>query len=195
MKKKEKTMRRREKRLPFIETEEALAKFTEMRREVNNCVEREPEKFPELWEEIKQKALYDSVIAMDVLAYFYKTGIPKLLPENYERHVAWQFLSAARGNKLALDKIQFLITHAVDQIAEHEKFDDMVYLNDITEENINHVLGKALCKVLVGDFLKAFPIDLVKLKDEYVPYSQEAFINLRKMIDDAVPLTQKFLLS
>lgn len=188
-------MRQRFKRVPFTENAEALAKFTEIRKKLNNCIEREPEKFSELWEELKQDALYGSVIAMDILAYYYKTGIPKLLPENYERYLSWQFLAAARGNKLAIDKVQFLINHAIEKISEHEKFEDMVYYNDITEENYVYVLGKAVCKIMVGDLLKAFPIDLVKLPDEYVPYSQEAYINLRKMIDDAIPFTEQFLLS
>lgn len=188
-------MRKRERRLPYIEYKEAFEKFTEMRKEVNDCVEKTPEKFNDVFDELKFKALYGSPVAMDVLAYFYKTGIPKHLPENYNRYISWQFLAAGRGNKFAIDKLQFLISGACDQIAEHEEFAEMVYKNDITEDNVMHVLGKALCKILVGDFLKAFPIDLVKMDDMYEPYSQEAFINLRKMIEQAVPVTCEFLLS
>lgn len=188
-------MYKRERRLPYVEYKEALEKFTEMRKKINNCIENEPQKFEELWDDLKFKALYGSAVAMDVLAYYYKTGIPKLLPENYILYVAWQFLAAGRGNKLAIEKIQFLISHACDKIAEHERFDEMVFKNDITEENVMHVLGKALCKILVRDFLVVFPIDLVKLPDNYQPYTQEAYITLRGMIDDAVDKTAEFLLS
>lgn len=188
-------MRRRERRLPFVEYQDAFDQFTVMRKEVLDCVEKTPEKFFDVFDELKFKALYGNCVAMDVLAYFYKTGIPKHLPENYNRYIAWQFLAAGRGNKFAIDKLMFLIGAACDTISEHEEFGEMVYKNDITEENVMHVLGKALCKILVRDFLLAFPIDLVKLDDLYEPYSQEAFINLRKMIDAAIPPTCEFLLS
>lgn len=188
-------MLKRERRLPYTEYDVALAGFTEMRKKVNDCIEKNPENFAQLFEEIKEKALYGSVVAMDVLAYYYKTGIPKLLPENYNRYLAWEFLSAGRGNKLAIEKLQFLIGVACEQISDHEEFDEMIFKNDITDENVLHVLGKAVCKIMTRDFLKAFPIDLVKLPDEHQPYTQEAFINLRKMIDDSIPKTIEYLLS
>ena len=188
-------MPKRERRLPYLEYDEALAQFTELRREVNECIDKTPENFANLWEDIKEKALYGSVSAMDVLAYYYKTGVPKLLPENYQKYLAWEILSAGRGNKLAIEKLQFLIGYAIDAVSEHENFEDMIYKNDITEENVNHVLGKALCKILVRDFLKAYPIDMVKEPDDFQPYTQEAFINLRNMIDEAIPKTCEFLLS
>lgn len=188
-------MLKREKRLPFMEYQEAFDKFTELRRQVNNCVENQPEKFGELFENIKQQALYGSVVAMDILAYYYKTGIPNLLPENYNRYVAWEILAAGRGNKFAIDKLQFLISQACDDVSDHEEFDEMIYKNDIDEENVMHVLGKAICKILARDFLKAYPIDLVAKEDSYEPYKQESYINLRKMIDDSVPKTIEYLLS
>ena len=188
-------MRRREKFVPYMEYQEAFEKFTEMRKEVNDCVEKTPEKFNDVFDEIKFKALYGNVAAMDVLAYFYKTGIPKYLPENYNRYIAWQFLAAGKGNKFAIDKLQFLINGACEKISEHENFDDMVYYNDMDEENAVYVLGKALCKIITRDFMNVFPIDIAKMDDIYEPYSQEAFINLRKMIDEAVEPTCKYLLS
>ena len=188
-------MRQRERRLPYMEYQEAFDKFTELRKKVNDCVDNSPEKFDELWEDIKQQALYGSVVAMDILAYYYKTGITNLLPENYKRYLDWEFLSAGRGNKFAIDKLQFLIGSACEEISDNEEFGEMIYKNDITEENAVHVLGKAVCKILVRDFLKAYPVDLVQLEDDYQPYTQEAFVNLRKMIDDSVPGTIKFLLS
>ncbi len=188
-------MPKRERRLPYMEYDEALEQFTQIRKEVNDCIEKEPQRFASLWAELKERALYGSLPAMDALAYYYKTGIPKLLPENYQRYLAWEIVSAGRGNKLAIEKLQFLIGYAIDAVSDHEEFEDMMFKNDITEENAVHVIGKALCKVLVRDFLKAYPIDLVKLPDDFQPYTQEAFINLRKMIDDAVPKTCEFMLS
>ena len=188
-------MYKRERRLPYMEKDEALKKFTEMRKQVNNCVENNPDKFDDLFDDIKMKALYGNVVAMDILAYYYKTGIKNLLPENYGRYLSWQFLAAGRGNKISIEKIQFLIGTACEEIAYDENFDVIIYKNDITEDNVIYVLGKAICKILVGDFMKAFPIDLVKMEDDHQPYTQEAFINLRKMIDEAVPKTIEFLQS
>lgn len=188
-------MLKRERRLPFVPYQEALDQFTQMRREVNDCVENRPQEFADLFAGIKEKALYGSPVAMDVLAYFYKSGIPKHLPENYNRYLAWEIVAGARGNELAIDKLQFLIGYACDAISDHAQFDDIIWKNDITEENAVHVLGKAVCKILVKDFLKAYPIDLVKEEDVFEPYNQEAYVAIRNMIDEAIPKTIAFLLS
>lgn len=188
-------MLKRQRRVPFVEYKQALEEFTALRRKINDCIDNHPEKFQENFEELKWQALYGNVVAMDVLAYYYKSGVPKHLPENYNRYMEWEIVAASRGNELAIDKLQFLIGFAYDKISEHAEFDEMVFKNDITEENVEHVLGKALCKIINRDFLKAFPIDLAKKEDTFEPYSQEAFVNLRKVIEDAIPKTIEFLLS
>ena len=183
------------RRKPWTEYKEALDGFTALRRTMNKHSEENPSEFLVQFEQLKQKALYGDTIAMDVLAYYYKTGIKNVLPENYTRYISWEFLSAARGNELAIEKLQFLIGTACQQIADCDDYADIEYKNDINEYNILYVLGKNLCKILVKDYLKAFPIDLVAMEDNFRPFTQELFIKLREYIDEAVPKTIAFMKS
>lgn len=188
-------MAERIKRKPFTNYETAFDGFTEERRVLNRLAENDPKEFLAKFEEVKQKALYGDCIAMDVLAYYYKTGIRGVLRENYMRYVKWEFIAAARGNTFAIEKLQFMIGRACDAISECSDYNLIAYKNDIDEYNALYVLGKNLCKIIVRDFLKAFPVDLVALADNFAPYSNEDFINLRKMIDDAIPKTIDFMKS
>lgn len=188
-------MGERIRRKPFTTYEEAIDKFTQIRKVMNNLAEENPKAFLAKFEEMKELAKKEDVIAMDVLAYYYKTGVGRILPENYMRYITWEFVSAARGNELAIEKMQFLIGHACGSIIEHEEFDLIAYKNDIDDYNALYVLGKALCKIIVRDYLEAYPVDLVELDDEYAPYKKEDFINVRKMIDESIPKTVEYLLS
>ena len=155
--------------------------FTALRKELNGYLENNPQRFLERFEALKDDALNKSdVVAMDVLAYYYKSGAGKVLPENYMRYISWEFVAAARGNELAIEKLQFLIGYACDNIIDCDSYNVIEYKNDINQFNILYVLGKNLCKIVVRDFLLAFPIDLVKLPDEYKPYKKEDSIVLRK---------------
>jgi hypothetical protein len=182
-------------RRPFVPYDEALEKFTEERKQLNEYISHSPQKFIERFEEIKQEALNGDVVAMDILAYYYKSGVPGLLPENYMRYIQWELIASARGNELAIEKVQFLIGYACDEIMKSEDYDKIAYKNDINDYNLLYVLGKAVSKILVRDFLKAFPIDLVALEDNFAPFKQEYFVTLRRYIDEAVPKTIEFLKS
>ncbi|MBO5394646.1 MAG: hypothetical protein J6A28_01925 [Clostridia bacterium] len=187
-------MAERIKRKAFTYYSDAFDGFTELRKELNGYLESDPEEFLIKFEELKQKAFYSDVIAMDVLAYYYKSGAGDVLPENYMRYINWEFLAAARGNTFAIEKLQFLIGQACDQIIDSEHYSTIEYKNDIDDYNMLYVLGKNLCKIIVKE-LKAFPIDLIELEDDYKPYTKEDFINLRKIIDAAVPKTIDFMKS
>lgn len=183
------------KRPEFVDYQEALDTFTEWRKELNTCIDEQPESFKEMFSAVKYMAASENTIAMDVLAYYYKTGVPKLLPENYMRYIEWELIAAARGNELAIEKVQFLIGYGCDEIIESEDFEIIKYKNDIDDYNVLYVTGKALSKIIVRDYLKAFPIDLYNAEDDFKPYKQEDFINLRKIIDQAVPKTIEYLKS
>ncbi|MBQ8444185.1 MAG: hypothetical protein IJX25_02405 [Clostridia bacterium] len=190
-------MAERIRRKPFYDYQECFDRFTELRKELNGYLDDEqPKLFLERFEQLKQDALNKSdVVAMDILAYYYKTGAGKVLPENYMRYICWEFVSAARGNEFAIEKLQFLIGYACDNIMDCDDYETIAYKNDIDDYNILYVLGKNICKIMVRDFLEAFPVDLVKLPDDYKPYTKEDFINLRKYIDQAIPKTIDFLKS
>lgn len=188
-------MERIVKRPEFVDYQEALSTFTEWRKELNNCIDEQPQSFKDMFDAVKYMAACENTVAMDILAYYYKTGVPDLLPENYMRYIQWELIAAARGNELAIEKIQFLIGYGCDEIIESADFETIKYKNDIDDYNMLYVIGKALAKIIVRDFLKAFPVDLYNEPDDFKPYKQEDFINLRKIIDQAIPLTIQYLKS
>lgn len=180
----------------YTDYQEALDNFSNIRKEMNDYIANDDvEKIKIMFDGLKYYAANEESVAMDVLAYYYKSGIKGVVPENYLRYIEWEILSASRGNELAIEKLQFLIGYACDTIMEDNEFDLIEYKNDIDDSNVLYVLGKNLCKILAREFLKAFPVDLVQLPDEASPYTQEAFVNLRKMIDEAIPKTIAFLKS
>ncbi len=182
------------KRLPFIYYEEALNGFTETRKTMNEIIQKKPETFNDEFNYVKYLAASEDPIAMDLLAYYYKTGISGLLKENYVKYINWELLSAARGNEFAIEKLQFLIGFAIDNIMSSGDYNTIVYKNDIDDYNSLYVLGKALCKTIVKR-INCFPVDLMESKDEYLPYKKEYDINLRKNIEDAIPDTINYLKS
>ncbi len=181
------------RRRAFIPYKEALDSFMAYRKEFNEFSLKDKNAFLKKFEELKQKAVNEDAVAMDVLAYYYKTGVPGVLPENYMRYITWEFVAGARGNELAIEKLQFLISIACDKIASCDDYKDIEYKNDIDEYNALYVVGKNLCKILVKDFLKAFPVSLVELDDDYEPYEQKYFVTLKRYIDEAVPKTIEFM--
>ena len=187
-------MERIYKRPAFYNYREALAEFTKIRKQLNEYIENEPAKFSEMFNELKEKAAKEDVVAMDVLAYYYKTGVPNILPENYDKYLKWEIVASARGNELAIEKLQFLLGYAYTTIMNCEDYDTIVYKNDIDDYNTIYVIGKAICKMLAR-VLKIYPVDLAKEEDIKKPYSQEAFIVFRKNVDDIIPKTIEFMKS
>lgn len=177
-------------RAPFIEYNRAMDGFTKIRKEMNDLVDNgDLKSAASLFNTLKLYAAGEESIAMDLLAYYYKNGLSGVVKENYMRYMQWEFIAAARGNELAIEKLQFLIGYACDAIMENEFYDLIEYKNDINEYNALYVIGKNLCKVIVRDFMKVFPVDLVKEEDVEKKYTKEDFIALRKMIDEAIPKT------
>ena len=58
--------------------------------------------------------------------------------------------------------------------------------NDIDETNALYVLGKNICKIVVRK-LKLYPVDLIEATDDEEIYTQEDFVNFRKLIDETLP--------
>ena len=173
----------------YINYQDALDSFTKIRKEMNGYIESEDyEKASELFKLLKVYAANEETVAMDVLAYYYKTGIKNVVPENYTKYIQWEIVAAARGNEFAIEKIQFLIGYACDLIMDNENYEVIEYKNDIDEYNALYVIGKNLAKVIARN-MKLFPVDLTQEEDIKKPYTQEDFVNLRKIIDDAIPKT------
>ena len=188
----------RVKRRPFVPYKEAFEDFTTLRKEINKLSDEDEQAFFELWQEIKVAAAQENTVAMDILAYYYKSGIKndehQLVPENYQRYINWELVSAARGNMFAIEKLQFLIGYACDKIAENENFPTIAYKNDIEDSNLLYVLGKAIAKIYVREY-KIFPVDLFELEDDESPFKNEYYVNFRHNIDQIIPKVIDFLKS
>lgn len=187
-------MERIYKRPAYLDYEEALKGFTDLRRTLNDYIENNPDKFLEKFAETKKKAGEGDLVAMDILAYYYKTGVPDLLPENYEKYLKWELVAAARGNELAIEKLQFLLGYAYSEIMECDDYETIEYKNDIDDYNVIYVIGKNICKMLVRE-MSVFPTDMAAEKDVYKPYTQEQFVLFRKTIDNVIPKTIDFMKS
>ena len=174
------------KRPPYIEYEDALEGFTKARKYLNDKISNSPSDFHWAFNDYKIDAKKGDHIAMDVLAYYYKTGVPNLLPENYQRFLAWELLAGARGNQLAIEKLQFLFNFAFDQIMSADNYGDIVYKNDIDEYNVIYVLGKAICKVLVQQ-IGIYPLELSQENDDYKPFNQDIYNSFRRDIEQYMP--------
>ena len=179
---------------PYVPYDEAFSEFTNLRREFNAYAEKSGQKFLTEFEKLKVAGARENTVAMDLLAYYYKSGVGNFLDENYSRYIHWEMLSASRGNQLAIEKLQFLIGYACDIIMDHEKFNLIMYKNDIDENNVLYVLGKAIAKIYVREY-KIYPIDLYALKDESKPFKKEYFSSFRHQIDQIIPKTVEYLLS
>lgn len=187
-------MERIRKRPAFYDYQEALSEFTKTRKELNEYIENDPDKFKTKFKELKENAKREDVVAMDILAYYYKSGVPKLLPENYDYYLKWEIVAAARGNELAIEKLQFLLGYAITAIMECDDYETIAYKNDIEDFNAVYVIGKAICKMMARE-LRIYPVDLVELEDVAKPYTQEVFIVFRKNVDDIIPKTIEFMKS
>lgn len=182
------------KRPAYLDYEEALKGFTDLRKTLNEYIENEPKMFAGKFAETKKKAGEGDLVAMDILAYYYKTGVPDLLPENYEKYLKWEIVAAARGNELAIEKLQFLLGYAYTEIMESEDYETIEYKNGIDDYNVIYVIGKNICKMLVRE-MSIFPTDMAVEEDEYKPYTQEQFVHFRETIDKVIPKTIDFMKS
>lgn len=187
-------MEERPRRRAFVPYEDAFDEFTRIRKELNNLAEEDQEGFKELFKDVKVSAARENTVAMDILAYYYKTGVEGLVPENYQRYIQWEMVAAARGNEFAIEKLQFLIGYACDAIIESEDYNIIAYKNDITDANLLYVLSKAIAKIYVREY-KIYPVDLFELEDELVKYRQEFSVNLRSNVDNIIPKVIAFLKS
>lgn len=180
----------------YVDYSTALEQFAKLRKEMNDYIANEDmQSAKKLFDGLKYYAAGNESVAMDLLAYYYKSGVKGLVAENYKRYIQWEVLAASRGNELAIEKLQFLIGYACDAILDDSEYDLIEYKNDIDDDNALYVIGKNLCKVIARDFMKVYPVELAQEQDEPAPYTKEDFIIIRQMIDEAIPVTLKTMKS
>lgn len=165
-----------------IEYQEAFDRFVVERKKVNSAIEKGS--VAEAFSELIDKSVHNDAVAMDVLAYYYKSGITNFLPENYKKYLYYELLACAKGNNFAIDKMQFLFTNTYDRILDDDDLEVIAYLNDLTEENYAFVLGKEIAKFMVKKY-QINAEDLAQEPNEAVPFKNEFLIEFRKDLDDS----------
>lgn len=166
----------------YIEYQEAFDHFVEERKEINKALENGT--IGQAFQNLLSKAAKNDAVAMDVLAYYYKSGITNFLKEDYKKYLYWQLLACAKGNCFAIDKMQFLFNASYDAIVEDERFDEIAYKNDLTDENYMSVIGKAIAKVMVKKY-QINAEDLANSQNESHPFQNEYLAEFRKDLDSS----------
>lgn len=164
----------------FVEYQEAFDRFVEGRKEINKALENGT--IDSAFQNLLDGAAKNDAVAMDILAYYYKTGIINFLKEDYKKYLYWELLACSKGNCFAIEKMQFLFNNSYDAIVDHEEFDNITYKNDITEENYLYILGKAIAKVLVKKY-QINAEDLANDKNESRPFQNEYLNEFRKDLE------------
>lgn len=168
-----------------IEYQEAFDRFVEERKIINNSLEKG--NVQQAFENLKSKAMQNDAVAMDVIAYYYKSGITNFLKEDYKKYLYWELLACSKGNNFAIDKMQFLFNNAYDTILDDEDFDRIAYLNDLKEDTFLYFLGKEIAKTMVKKY-KINAENLLETKDEYNPFKNELLIEFKKDLDSEIPI-------
>ena len=171
----------------LISRKEAYAQFLEWRKKINKAADNRADFF-ELFDEAVKKAGDGDAIMQDIVAYYYKSGVERLLDENYKKYMEFEILSGANGNEFAIEKLQFFFGNAYDQIVNHPDFPKIKYYNGIDEYNYILIIGQRLCKELV-EKLGISAETLAKTTDTFAPYKPEYFRDYRKAVDQVIPLT------
>lgn len=175
----------------FYDRKRGMEEFKILRGKLNNCLSNpREESFANVFSKIKTEAGKGDVVAQDVVAYFYRDGAPGYLRENYLNYMYWEILSASNGNKFAIDKLQFFMGYAYDQIVDDNDFGLMKYRCKIDEFNYIYIIGQRICEQLVKD-LEIDGKALSEQRDVYLPYRPEHFRDLRRAIDKALPVVME----
>ena len=167
-----------------IEYQEAFDKFVAYRKDINKALEEGNIK--KVFDDLTEKANDNDAVAMDVLAYYYKSGITNFIKEDYKKYYYWELLACSKGNNFAIEKLQFIFNNTYEDIYEDENFDDIVYKNDLTEDNVIYFIGKQIAKVMVRKY-KLYSELLVNSPNEFNPFKNEYLIEFKKDLHDALP--------
>lgn len=164
-----------------------------MRKEILDNVDSAD--FTDLFTELCTKALAGDCIAQDCVAYFFNKGIPGRLHPNFDYYMRWQFLAGANGNEFALEKMEFFLNYALEQITDEEEIlKRALKLRNITKDNAILVISNLLCEGIV-DKLNIKPKDLITMGKGPVLYSPERNRVYLDALNSSIIDVAKFLIS
>ncbi len=181
----------------FITKQDAFAGFKKLRTVLNDCIEHPQEyrkSFIDMLTEVGTLAMDGNAIAQDVMSYYYKDGVDGAVPENYDLYMQWAILAAANGNEFTIEKLQFFLGYAFEEIVASEKLPLILSRNGITEKNYVYVLGNLLCEGIV-DELEITAKKLVEAGNTTSKFTPEKLRSYRRALDNALPKVLNFLLA
>lgn len=180
----------------FVTKADAFQGFTQLRSIMNDCIEN-PENyaksFLDMFAEVGSLAMEGNAIAQDVMSYYYKDGVKGFVPQNYDLYMQWAILAAANGNEFTIEKLQFFLNYAFEEIADNDKLQQILDKNDIDEKNYVFVLGNLLCEGIV-DELEITAKKLVETQNKESLYTPEKLRSYRRALDKALPKVLDYLL-
>ena len=177
----------------FIYKEDAYAGFVELRKVLNQMLETRRDRFEESWADVGALAMAGNPIAQDIMSYYYKNGVNGFLPENYDLYMKWEILAAANGNEFAIEKLQFFLNYAFQELITQDNYQKIMSKNGITEENHLYVIGNLLCEGLV-DQMQITAKGLVEAKNEIIVYTPERLRTYKRELEKALPRILEYLL-
>lgn len=181
----------------FVRRKDAFNSFKELRKILNGSIanpEDWKKSFADMFAEVGGLAMENNCIAQDVMSYYYKDGVEGVLAENYDQYMQWEILAGANGNEFAIEKLQFFLNYAMQEIVDNDKLPRILALNGIDENNYIYILGNLLCEGIV-DELNISPKKLVGAPSVKQEYSLERMRKYRTALDKALPKVLEYLLS
>lgn len=152
-------------------------------------------KFDDAFTDICTRALEGDCVAQDCVAYFFNKGFAPYLQPNYDLYMSWQILAVANGNCFAMEKMEFFLKFAIDEIFEDEKLLKRALLRgNIDKNNALFVISNLLCEAVV-DILDINAKNLVKSKIIEVQYSPEINRKYLKALENSIGIVKEFLAS
>ena len=155
----------------FTSRDTAYKNFVKMRKKVLDSIE--DDSFADVFSKLCGDALDGNCVAEDCLAYFFNKGIADIIQPNFEFYMFWQILAGANGNEFALEKIEFFLKSALDEIVDDERIlTTALRKQKFTEQNALFVISHLLCVGII-DKLNYDAVDFVKIKETPSLYSNE----------------------
>ena len=181
----------------FIRRKDAYNSFKELRKILNESIASPKDwkkSFKEMFDEVGALAMENNCIAQDVMSYYYKDGVEGYIEENYDQYMQWEILAGANGNEFAIEKLQFFLNYAMQEIVDNEQLPQILAINGITEKNYMFILGNLLCEGVV-DELELSPKKLIDQPPKKQEYSLERMRVYRTALDSALPKVLRYLIS
>ena len=177
----------------FTKRSVAFDGFVAYRKELLDAVQVGD--FFDLFTELCSRALAGDCIAQDCAAYFFNKGVPNVLAVNYEYYMSWQILAGANGNEFALEKLEFFLNSALDEIIYSEDvLSTAMQKGNLTKQNALMVISNLLCEGIV-DQLKLNPKNLITINKTPSLYSPQKVRVFSDALDKCLLDVAKFLVS